>query len=53
MSCYQVNITGGGAASPAGVSFSGAYKATGPGTLIDIYKPIPDYVISGPAVFAE
>jgi cellulase len=53
MSCYQVNITGGGAASPAGVSFPGAYKATDPGILIDIYKPITDYVIPGPAVFAE
>ncbi|PMD64890.1 lytic polysaccharide monooxygenase [Hyaloscypha bicolor E] len=53
MSCYQVNITGGGAASPAGVSFPGAYNATDPGILIDIYKPIIDYVIPGPAVFAE
>ncbi|KAH8794624.1 glycoside hydrolase family 61 protein [Hyaloscypha finlandica] len=53
MSCYQVNITGGGAASPDGLSFPGAYKATDPGILIDIYKPITVYAIPGPAVFAE
>ncbi|KAN0103308.1 lytic polysaccharide monooxygenase [Hyaloscypha variabilis] len=51
MSCYQVNITGGGAASPPGVSFPGAYSATDPGILIDIYKPIANYVIPGPTVF--
>jgi cellulase len=52
MSCYQVNITGGGAASPPGVSLPGAYVATDPGILIDIYNPITNYVIPGPAVFS-
>lgn len=51
MSCYQVNITGGGAANPSGVSFPGAYSATDPGILIDIYNPITSYVIPGPTLF--
>ncbi|KAG8738678.1 hypothetical protein FRC10_006595 [Ceratobasidium sp. 414] len=28
MSCYQINVTGGGSASPATVKFPGAYSAT-------------------------
>ncbi|TQN68178.1 putative endo-beta-1,4-glucanase D, partial [Colletotrichum shisoi] len=52
MSCYQLKIESSGTAKPEGVSFPGAYKATDPGVLIDIYSPITDYVIPGPAVYS-
>ncbi|TVY82687.1 putative endo-beta-1,4-glucanase D [Lachnellula suecica] len=52
MECAQINITGGtGAKSPATVSFPGAYKATDPGILINIYNTLTGYTIPGPAVF--
>jgi cellulase len=51
MICFQVNITSGGTANPPGVSFPGAYKASDPGTLINIYQTISNYVIPGPAVW--
>ncbi|KAH8598096.1 glycoside hydrolase [Bisporella sp. PMI_857] len=51
MTCYQINVTGSGTANPAGVKFPGAYKASDPGILIDIYKPIPSYTVPGPAVY--
>ena len=42
ISCGQLNVTGGGAGVPTPlVSFPGAYKATDPGIMIDIYsKPV-------------
>ncbi|KAK3495756.1 glycosyl hydrolase family 61-domain-containing protein [Neurospora crassa] len=57
--CAQINVTGGGSASPSNtVSFPGAYSASDPGILINIYggsgktdnggKP---YQIPGPALF--
>jgi len=55
MECAQINITGGtGAKSPATVSFPGAYKATDPGILVNIYQTpaISSYTIPGPAVFS-
>ncbi|KAK6226423.1 glycosyl hydrolase family 61 [Colletotrichum tabaci] len=51
MSCYQLKIESSGTAKPEGVSFPGAYKATDPGLLINIYNTITDYVIPGPAVY--
>jgi len=51
MSCFQVKVTGGtGTAVPAGVSFPGAYKATDPGILINIYQTPLTYNAPGPAV---
>ncbi|KAH8822031.1 glycosyl hydrolase family 61-domain-containing protein [Xylogone sp. PMI_703] len=52
MSCFQLTITGGGSASPALVNFPGAYKATDPGILINIYQPLSTYVDPGPAVYS-
>jgi len=50
--CAQINVTGGGSASPATVSFPGAYKSTDPGITIDIYYPtVTNYTVPGPAVF--
>jgi hypothetical protein len=41
ISCGQVTVTGGGSGTPGPlVSFPGAYKATDPGILIDIYYPV-------------
>jgi cellulase len=50
MECAQINVTGGtGTASPATVSFPGAYKATDPGLLINIYSmtSTSTYVVPG------
>ncbi|KXN88107.1 putative endo-beta-1,4-glucanase D [Leucoagaricus sp. SymC.cos] len=52
MECAQINITGGsGSASPATVSFPGAYKSTDPGITINIYSGLTSYTIPGPDVF--
>ncbi|KAI6708834.1 hypothetical protein PZA11_005883 [Diplocarpon coronariae] len=51
MSCYQVHVQGPGSASPAGVSFPGAYSATDPGILINIYAAVDEYVIPGPELY--
>ncbi|PBP15852.1 glycosyl hydrolase family 61, partial [Diplocarpon rosae] len=51
MSCYQIHVEGTGSASPAGVSFPGAYSATDPGILINIYATIDEYVIPGPELY--
>jgi hypothetical protein len=50
ISCAQVKVTGGGSGSPSPlVAFPGAYKASDPGILINIYYPIPtSYTPPGP-----
>jgi len=50
ISCAQVKVTGGGNGSPSPlVAFPGAYKASDPGILINIYYPIPtSYTPPGP-----
>ncbi|KEP47822.1 glycoside hydrolase family 61 protein [Rhizoctonia solani 123E] len=48
MSCYQINVTGGGAISPPTVKFPGAYSATDPGILFNINSPYTNYTIPGP-----
>lgn len=41
ISCGQINVTGGGSGSPGPlVAFPGAYKATDPGLMINIYYPV-------------
>jgi cellulase len=52
MTCYQITVTGSGSLVPSGVSFPGAYKATDPGILINIYQKLTSYVAPGPAVIA-
>jgi len=53
VSCAQINVTGGGSASPSTVLFPGAYSANDPGTNINIYYPVPtSYQMPGPAVFS-
>jgi len=53
LSCGQINVTGGGAGTPSPlVAFPGAYKATDPGIMINIYYPVPtSYTQPGPAVW--
>jgi len=53
LSCAQITVTGGGngTAGPL-VAFPGAYSATDPGILIQIYYPVPTtYTIPGPKVW--
>lgn len=38
--CAQINVTGGGSASPATVSFPGAYHGSDPGITLNIYYPV-------------
>ncbi|CAE6503946.1 unnamed protein product [Rhizoctonia solani] len=52
MSCYQINVTGGGAASPATVKFPGAYSATDPGILFNVNGAYTSYAIPGPPVYS-
>ncbi|KAG6844376.1 hypothetical protein H0H87_007368 [Tephrocybe sp. NHM501043] len=54
--CAQINVVGGGSGSPSPtVSFPGAYSATDPGILINIYS-LPSgysgYQAPGPAVWS-
>jgi len=52
MGCAQINILGGGSASPPTVSFPGAYSGSDPGVKISIYyPPITNYIIPGPRPF--
>ncbi|OBZ67851.1 putative endo-beta-1,4-glucanase D [Grifola frondosa] len=52
MSCFQVNVGGSGSASPSTVNFPGAYSATDPGILINIYQQLNSYEIPGPSPYA-
>lgn len=41
ISCGQITVTGGGSGTPGPlVAFPGAYKATDPGLMINIYYPV-------------
>jgi cellulase len=51
MTCYQIHIEGTGSATPQGVKFPGAYSATDPGILVNIYQQIDDYIIPGPELY--
>ncbi|RDL37012.1 uncharacterized protein BP5553_04445 [Venustampulla echinocandica] len=53
ISCGQITVTGGGSGTPGPlVAFPGAYKATDPGLMINIYYPVPTtYQMPGPAVW--
>ncbi|KAG8743472.1 hypothetical protein FRC10_011944 [Ceratobasidium sp. 414] len=52
MSCYQLQVTGGGSASPATVKLPGAYTATDPGILFNLYGTYTTYTVPGPAVYS-
>ncbi|RDB18186.1 Polysaccharide monooxygenase Cel61a [Hypsizygus marmoreus] len=51
-SCIQVEVTGSGTALPTSfVSFPGAYTASTPGIVYDVYTNTGNYPIPGPAVW--
>lgn len=52
LTCYQLTVTGSGTTNPSGVSFPGAYKASDPGILINIYTKLSSYISPGPAVIS-
>ncbi|OTA89851.1 carbohydrate-binding module family 1 protein [Hypoxylon sp. CO27-5] len=52
MTCFQLTVTGGGSAKPAGVSLPGAYKASDPGILVNIHAPLSTYIAPGPTVYS-
>lgn len=49
--CANLEITGSGSANPAGVKFPGAYTASDPGILVNIYQKLTSYEIPGPPVY--
>ncbi|KII90954.1 glycoside hydrolase family 61 protein [Plicaturopsis crispa FD-325 SS-3] len=51
MSCAQIAITNGGDATPATVSFPGAYTPASPGLVVDDLFGVTSYTTPGPAVF--
>jgi len=54
ISCAQINVVNGGSGTPGPlVAFPGAYSATDPGIMINIYYPVPtSYTPPGPAVWS-
>ncbi|KAG8933850.1 hypothetical protein FRC03_010974 [Tulasnella sp. 419] len=52
MSCVQLNVTGGGSATPTTVKFPGAYGLEDPGIHWNLYTSYTTYPIPGPTVFA-
>ncbi|KAK3681653.1 glycoside hydrolase family 61 protein [Podospora appendiculata] len=52
MTCFQLAVSGTGAAAPPTVLFPGAYKATDPGILVDIHAALSTYIAPGPTVYA-
>ncbi|EJC98672.1 glycoside hydrolase family 61 protein [Fomitiporia mediterranea MF3/22] len=52
MSCFQLNVGGSGSASPSTVKFPGAYSASDPGILINIYQSLTAYTVPGPTPYA-
>jgi len=51
MSCYQLNIGGSGTVNPPTVAIPGAYGASDPGILINIYQQLNSYAIPGPSPY--
>ena len=51
MSCYQLEVSGGGDAKPDLVKFPGAYAASNPGILVNIHAALTTYIAPGPTVY--
>ncbi|GAB1316298.1 hypothetical protein MFIFM68171_06508 [Madurella fahalii] len=52
ISCAQINVTGGGNATPNPTAkIPGAFKASDPGYTANIYNNFRSYTVPGPAVF--
>lgn len=52
MTCYQITVAGSGTTDPDTVSIPGAYAASDPGILINIYQTLTAYEAPGPTVYA-
>ncbi|KAF2472360.1 beta-1,4-endoglucanase [Lindgomyces ingoldianus] len=52
VSCFQINVVGGGSANPSGVSFPGAYKSSDAIFSKNIWDTSFKYVSPGPAVWS-
>ncbi|KAI0123186.1 glycoside hydrolase family 61 protein [Xylariales sp. AK1849] len=52
VSCYQLTISGSGTAEPGTVELPGAYSASDPGILINIYQVLTTYEAPGPTVYS-
>ncbi|EPS37353.1 hypothetical protein H072_8979 [Dactylellina haptotyla CBS 200.50] len=52
ITCYQINVTGGGSENPSGVLLPGAYSSTDPGIYWDLYRSFSTYPIPGPTVYS-
>ncbi|KAF3128966.1 hypothetical protein TWF703_009161 [Orbilia oligospora] len=52
ITCYQINVTGGGSATPSGVLLPGAYSPTDPGIYWDLYRSFSSYPLPGPTVYS-
>ncbi|KAF3914862.1 Endoglucanase-4 [Dactylellina cionopaga] len=52
ITCYQINVTGSGSASPSGVLLPGAYSPTDPGIYWDLYRSYDSYPLPGPTVYS-
>ncbi|ORY10142.1 beta-1,4-endoglucanase [Clohesyomyces aquaticus] len=52
VSCFQINVTGGGSATPSGVSFPGAYKTSDSLFTKSLWDSSFKYVSPGPAVWS-
>jgi len=50
-SCYNVEVSGTGIATPKGMTLPGAYKAKEPGLIFDIFVGNKNYPIPGPPVY--
>ncbi|KAK6543041.1 hypothetical protein TWF694_006971 [Orbilia ellipsospora] len=51
ITCYQINVTGGGSESPSGVLLPGAYNPTDPGIYWNLYTSFNSYPLPGPTVY--
>ncbi|KAL9090653.1 MAG: hypothetical protein Q9165_005141 [Trypethelium subeluteriae] len=51
-SCFQLTVSGGGSANPGTVLFPGAYSASDPGILINIYQSMSTYIAPGPTLYS-
>ncbi|KAF8988416.1 glycosyl hydrolase family 61-domain-containing protein, partial [Cyathus striatus] len=51
--CYQVNVAGSGTAEPPTVKIPGAFSATDPGILFNLYGSVSAYQIPGPTPYGN
>ncbi|EME86418.1 glycoside hydrolase family 61 protein [Pseudocercospora fijiensis CIRAD86] len=51
--CLNVEVSGGGSATPEGTAGTALYKSDDAGILIDIYQSLSSYEIPGPALYGS